>query len=178
MASAETLEKLRDEFVAVSGEFKDDRTLKTQALLAAADIEMGLIGIPKKGVTTMGVDVKGNCRGQVDKYAGLMKQAAEAIGADTDAGKQILATADKYSQEPAAGELYRRLGEFHARFNDPDPVSLDPTKPLDPNAPKTPDTIPSNTKPEDKTAPGDAPKPPTNIPDEKKPDEKKPDEKK
>lgn len=166
VGAADTLEKLRDELSESAGQFKDDRTLKAQSLLAAAEIEMGLIGIPKKGVATMGVDVKGNCRGQLDKYAGLMKQAAEAIGVDSEAGKEILAAADKYSKDPAAGELYRRLGDFHSRFNDPDPI--DPTKSTDPNAPKTPDTIPGNPKPGETTTPGDAPKPPEGNPFDKK----------
>lgn len=196
VAAADALEKLRDELSDMAGQFDKDRTLKAEAYLAAAEVEMGLIGVPKKGVVTMGVDVKGNCRGQIERYADLKRKAADAIGPTTEAGQQFLADADKYSKEPAASELYSRLGTFHAKFNDPDPLPLTPEKPLDPNAPKAPvdpttpkapDSIPGGDSPKapdkipepstpkgDEKKPGDAPKAPENpFKDEKKPDEKK-----
>jgi len=145
--AADNLEKLRDEFTELADQFTNDRTLKAEAYLAAADSEMALVGVPKKGVVTMGVDIKGNCRGQVERYVELKKKAAEAIGPTTDAGKMFLADAEKYSKETDAGELYRRLGTFHMRFNDPDPLPPTPEKPFDPTAPKAPDKIPSGDTP-------------------------------
>jgi hypothetical protein len=159
--AADMLEKLRDEFADAAKEFGNDPTLRAQAYREAAEIEMGLVGVPKKGVVAMGGDEKGRGRGQLDKYAELMKKAAEAIGPETDAGKGFLAEAEKYSKDPEAAQLYRQLGTFHANFNNPDPL---PSTPIDPNAPKAPDGI-GGPKP---TNPGDAPKPPEGNPFDKK----------
>lgn len=161
LAAANTLASLREEFVTAAGQLDKDLTLKAKALSEAAEIELALIGVPKEGVTAMGVDVKGNCRGQVEKYSELLKKAAEAIGPNTDAGKALTAEADKYSGA-AANNLYEQLGRFHARFNDADLV---PFNPADPNGPKAPDTIGGGTpKPGDTTAP----KPPEGNPFDKK----------
>lgn len=178
--AADNLEKLRGEFIELADQFANDRTMKAEVYRDAAAIEMALVGVPKKGVVTMGVDVKGNCRGQIDKYAELMRKAADAIGPTTDPGKDFLADADKYSSELEANKLYTRLGTFHVRFNDPDPLPPTPEKPFDPTAPKAPDKIPDVNAPKgDEKKPGDAPKAPDNpFKDEKKPDETKKDEKK
>ncbi len=159
--AADMLEKLRDEFVDSAKDFVNDTTLKAQIYREAAEIEMGLVGVPKKGVVAMGGDEKGKGRGQLEKYAELMKKAAEAIGPETDAGKGFLAEAEKYSKDAEALQLYRQLGTFHANFNNPDPVL---STPIDPTTPKAPDGI-GGTKP---TTPGDAPKPPEGNPFEKK----------
>ena len=161
--AADMLEKVRDEFVEAVKEFPKDQTLKAQVYREAAEIEMGLVGVPKKGVVAMGGDEKGKGRGQLDKYAELMKKAAEAIGPATEAGKGFLAEAEKYSQEAEALQLYRQLGTFHAKFNDPDPTPIPSS--IDPNTPKAPDGIGGTNKP---TTPGDAPKPPEGNPFEKK----------
>ena len=50
--------RIQRELSELANQFTNDRTLKAEAYLAAADVEMGLVGVPKKGVVTMGVDVK------------------------------------------------------------------------------------------------------------------------
>jgi hypothetical protein len=176
-AAADELQKVRDELVTAAGGFTD-RTLKAAALLDAAEAEMALIGVPNKDVTAMGLEVKMNSRGQVSKYAELTRKAAEVVGANTDTGKALTAEADKYAKELDADELYKRLGFFHAGFNNPDPVSRTP-EPSDPTGgiipgsdggPKSPAGLPEGpTKPDDKAAPGDLPKPPVNpFPGDKK----------
>ncbi len=161
--AADTLEKLRDEFAELAAQMGKDPTMKAQAYREAAEIEMGLVGVPKKGVTVM-LNVQRDGRGQLDKYADLMRKAAEAIGPNTDAGKGFIADADKFSKDQEAAQLYRQLGTFHANFNNPDP--LPPTTTTDPNTPKLPPGIGGGgTKP---TTPGDLPKPPVNFPEEKK----------
>ncbi len=163
LESADKLEKLRDEFGELAAGLGKDQTLKAMALREAAEIEMGLVGVPKKGVAVM-LNVKESCRGQLEKYADLMKKAADAIGPATDAGKQFLAEADKCSKEDDAAKLYRQLGTFHARFNDPDLAPIPAT--TDPNTPKAPDGIGGTTP---TTNPGELPKPPVNpFPEEKK----------
>jgi Tfp pilus assembly protein PilV len=162
--AADSLEKLRDELEGYASSFDSDPTAKSQALVAAADCEMALVGVPKKAVTVMGVDVKGNSRGRLDKFAELMRKAAEAIGPDTDAGKRLIAEGETYSKEPQASRAYARLGAMHAKFNNPDAVTNLPT---DPSSPKTPGGLPETPKTD--TATGEAPKPPTGNPfDEKK----------
>lgn len=159
--AANMLGKLRDEFVEAAKDFTNDVTLKATVYREAAEIEMALVGVPKEGVAAMGGDEKGKGRGQLDKFAELMKLAATAIGPETEAGKGFMAEAEKYSKAEDAAQLYRQLGTFHANFNNPDPV---PSTPTDSTTPKAPDGI-GGTKPTD---PGEAPKPPAGNPFEKK----------
>lgn len=172
-AAADELEKVRDELEKAAEQFPQDRTLRAAAYLDAADAELGLIGVPKKGVAAMGLEVRQHSRGKVEKYTGLLRKAAEAVGPTTEAGKGFIATADKYDKDVEASELYSRLGTFHASFNNPDPVGtgrpFDPTDPFGgdpgdfplPNGPKRPTTIPDGpVKPDDKLAPGEGPKSP------------------
>lgn len=164
--AADDLERLRNEVAELAPQFDKDKTMKASAFLAAAEVELALVGVPKKDVTVL-LDVKGGSRGQLAKYADYLKQAAEAVGPNTEAGKQFLADAEKYTTEATAADLYRRLGAFHANFNNPDPLPFGPG--TDPNAPKLPDSIPGLTppKPDDKPTP-DAPKPPEGNPFDKK----------
>lgn len=164
--AADDLERLRNEVAELAPQFDKDKTMKATAYLAAADAEMALVGVPKKDVMVF-LDVKGGSRGQLSKYAEYLKQAAEAAGPNSDAGKQLLANAEKYTAEPTASDLYRRYAAFHARFNDPDPLPFGTGS--DPSSPRLPNAIPGLTppKPDDKPSP-DAPKPPEGNPFEKK----------
>jgi hypothetical protein len=159
--AADQLGALRDEFADLAGQLGKDQTLKAMAFREAAEIEMGLVGVPKKDKPVM-LNVKADCRGQLDKYAELLKKAADAIGPATDAGKQFLADADKAFNEDEAAKLYRLLGTFHAKFNNADP--LPPPITTDPNTPKLPPGVGGTTP----TTPGDTPKPPEGNPFEKK----------
>lgn len=198
LKAAKALEEARDELVKLADEFAKDRTMKAMTLLAAADAEKALIGVPKEGVAVMGLDVKGNGRGQVERYAELLRKAADAVGpAPADAAKypalvaardKYIAEADKYTKE--AGDVYTACGYIHAAFNEPDAVdkkpegtsplgglggfggddSLRPFNPLD----KSPD---GPAKPAEKKADDKPLKPVEPKGNEKKPDEKKPDDK-
>lgn len=161
--AATNLEEVRDELTKLADEFKSDRTLKTTCLLAAADAETALIGVPKAGVQMVGLDAKQNGRGQVDRVVELKKKAAEAIGDKTEAGTKLMSEADKLAK--GADKVYEVAGILNAAFNEPD--AFDPSSALPP-IPKPP-------------ADGDGPKAPSTLPDPVnpiKPDEKKPDEKK
>ena len=174
-AAADDLEKLRDELANAAGLFPNDPTLKAAAYLDAAETELALIGVPKKGVAVMGVEVQKHSRGQVSKYVELLRSAADAVGPTTEAGQGIAAKADKYAKELEAGELYTRLGTFHSNFNNPDPVGgqtdpLDPTDPFGgepfpgvPGGPLPPTSVPGGSvgPTEPPLGPGEAPKPPT-----------------
>jgi hypothetical protein len=161
LKAAKSLEEARDELTRLADEFKNDRTMKAVCFLAAAEAEKGLIGVPKEGVRAMGLDVKANCRGQVERYAELKRKAAEAIGPTTEAGQKYTAEADKYTKE--AGDIYNVSGILNAAFNEADPEERKPDLPTPPTG-LTPST------------PGDAPRTPDKLPDPAKPDKKKPEE--
>lgn len=167
-SAADELEKVREELVKAADWFAKDRTMKAATYLDAAEVELGLIGVPKADAKPLDADDL-RSRGKVDKYAELMRKAADAIGPNTDAGKGFVAKADKYQNKDEAEKLYRRLGDFHISFNNPDPVGR-PTDPSDPSGgfdpipgggPRRPTTLPDG--PSDKPlAPGEGPKPPIN----------------
>ena len=182
--AAKSLEEIRDELVQVAGEFKNDRSMKSEIYFEAARTELSLIGVPKANVVAMGLDVKGNGRGQVSTYLDLLAKAADAIGPEVDPAKQpaiasarakILEPVKKYSTEAGSAELYQQLGELQTGFNIADPIDSMPSGikpppiiPAGEGEPLPPVTFPAEPKkPDDK--PGDAPKPPTGFgPTEKK----------
>jgi hypothetical protein len=118
--AATNLEEARDEFTKLAEQFKSDRTLKSTCLLAAADAEMALVGIPKPGVQSVGLDAKQNGRGQIDKVVELKKQAAVAIGEKSDAGQKIIAEAEKLAKESTT--IYEVTATLNAKFGEPDAV--------------------------------------------------------
>ena len=75
----ENIEKARDILGPLIGEFKDDPTLKAQAIEAAAKAELALVGVAKEGGT--------EDRGSVDKAADLYKQFAATVGPKTPLGE-------------------------------------------------------------------------------------------
>ena len=181
-AAADELEKLREDFVKAADLFPTDRTLKAAALLDAADLELTLVGVPKAGVqsmynvSTLQLEVQPNSRGQVDRYADLLRKASEAIGKDTDAGKGFLASADKLSGEDEKKKVYAQLGELHVKFNNADFAAPKPADKVPPagggdeqpggERPKPPDVVPPN-PPAPTPGPPDAPKPPADLPPNK-----------
>lgn len=168
--AAATLEQVRDELVTLADEFTADRTLKSTCLLAAADAEQALIGIPKEGIQSVGLEVKQNGRGQVSRVAELKRRAADVIGADTEVGQKLIAEAEKMTQN--ADQVYQVAGTLNAAFNEPDSIAATATPPVSTppatgEGPKPPDTIPDPVNPA---------KPDEKKPEEKKPEEQKPDE--
>ncbi len=182
--AAKTLEECRDELAKIAEETKNDRSMKSEIYFEAARTELALIGVPKANVVSMGLDIKGNGRGQVSTYLDLLVKSADAIGPEVDPAKQpaiaaarakILEPVKKYSSEAGTAELYQIAGELHNGFNIADPVDTLPkgTKPppiipAGEGDPLPPATFPGSQKnPDDK--PGDAPKTPAGFgPTEKK----------
>jgi hypothetical protein len=181
--AAGTLEEVRDELTKLADEFKSDKTLRATCYLLAADAETALVGVPKAGVAAVGFEVKENGRGQVDKVVELKKKAAEAIGANTEAGQKLTADADKLATN--AAEVYKVGGLLNAMFNEADPVerpAIPPiiTPPAGTDGPKAPAPLPDplnplkpdEKKPEEKK-PEEGPKPPAPLPPSGTPPEKK-----
>ena len=73
----------RDELIAVAEAFKKDRVLQALCYRDAAVAERALIGVPKVGPPD---NAPSNQRGTATRVAELYRQAAAAIGANTDAG--------------------------------------------------------------------------------------------
>jgi hypothetical protein len=169
LKSAKALEEARDELTKLADEFTRDRTMKAVCLLAAADAELALVGVPKEGVKGIQLDPKPTSRGQVERVTELKRRAAEVVGPDTPAGQRFTADAEKYTKD--AAEMYNTGAYLFAAFNEPDAVDL-PTEGVKPAIPAPPSGITPS-------APGDTPKAPDKLPDPVnplKPDEKKPDD--
>lgn len=164
--AADDLERVRNDLIELVPKFDKDKTFKAIIYLAAAEVEMSLVGVPKKDVSVL-LDVKGGSRGKLDRYAEYMTKAAETAGTESPAGKEFLAEAQAKSNETTAADLYRRYASFHARFNDPDPVPFGQGT-TDPTSPKPPVGIPGLTPPKPDDKPADAPKPPEGDPFNKK----------
>lgn len=118
--AASDLATLVLELEAHAKEFPDDKSLKAAALLAAAEAEKVLIGIPKENADPLKLDSAENSRGQISKYVALLKEAAEVLGPTTEAGKSYLATAEKF--EKNAEEQYKYAFSSFSNFNNADPV--------------------------------------------------------
>jgi hypothetical protein len=173
--AAKAIAEGRDELVGLAAEFTKDRTMKAVCLLAAADAELALVGVPKEGVRVMPLEVQPSSRGQVERAADLLRQAADTVGPDTDAGKKHKATADKYAKD--AAEIYKVSGYLHAAFNEPDPEEPKPALPPAPagitpitpaDTPKAPDkpiepVNPLTPPKTDEKKPDDGPKPPAPL---------------
>ena len=130
------IEKARELFAQLAGEFKKDKTLHATCLVEAAEAELALVGIPKTG---NGTDSRGTVKVAADLYA----QAAQAIGAATPAGEQFTKKAAELTANDAlltkAGlDLFSRtmptpsFGGSRAGSGILAPTSLDPKTDLAP----------------------------------------------
>jgi len=124
------IETARDEFVKLADDFKKDATLRTQCLSSAADAELALVGWPKVGAPAI-TDDPNNYRGSVDKVVDLLKQAATAIGPNTDPGKAYTARAADLEKKKA--EVFAVQQTLYDYLNNSwEPVDVSPKPPKDP----------------------------------------------
>lgn len=162
----EKIEKARELFDKLAGEFKDDLALRAQSLEGAAKAELALVGIPK---------ATGNLtdeRGSVKKAAEYHREIAKTVGETTTLGEAALKKAKELEEKEAE---IKSLGASLNNQYAPKPA-VDIKQPGDLTSPKDP------LKPSEPTAPGkvDAPKsepiPPPSPPkkEEPKKDEAKP----
>ncbi|MBM3982073.1 MAG: hypothetical protein FJ304_17780 [Planctomycetes bacterium] len=96
-AAVKNVEKARDEFTALVDEFKSDPVIRVQCMLAVAQAEAALVGIPKEGKVPDPFDLKplapGDSRGDPAKAIEWLDKAAEAAG-DIPWGKDAKKLAD------------------------------------------------------------------------------------
>ncbi len=100
------IEKARDLFTQLAGDFAKDKTLQATCFAEAAQAELALVGIPK---SANGSDSLGTVKAAADLYI----RAAQAIGAATPAGEQFAKkaadlTANDAALTKAGLELYSR----------------------------------------------------------------------
>lgn len=142
--AVQNLEKARDEFTKLADEFQSDPTLRATSLMAAAEAELALVGVPKSdGLGSLG---------SVSSAADLYRKAAQAVGEATPVGEQAQKRADdleanKAEIESVGVQLYDRpLGTLSPGGPTPGgpkaPEGPLPPGPADgpkPDAPKAPD---------------------------------------
>lgn len=155
----EKIEKARELFAKLAGEFKDDLTLKAQCYEGAAKAELSLVGVPK---------ADGNLtddRGSVKKAAEYYRDYAKTVGEATPPGEAALKKAKEIEEKESE---IKSLGASLNNQYAPKPAA-DIKLPGDLTLPKDP------LKPGEPTAPGkvDAPKPDPSIPPPPKVDVKK-----
>ena len=100
------IEKARDLFTQLAGDFAKDKTLQATCFAEAAQAELALVGIPKSANGT-------DSLGTVKAAAALYTRAASAIGTATPAGEQFTKkaadlTATDAALTKAGLELYSR----------------------------------------------------------------------
>jgi hypothetical protein len=178
--AVENVEKARDELLKLADEYKGDPTMQTTCLLAAAEGELALVGIPKTA------DSK-DYRGSVTRAADLYRKAAEAIGDKTPAAEPFKKRADELV---AKKDEIERLGDTLNRLVNPPAVfpafptpggptpggpklpdgPITPPKPPEGVGPKAPETItpPPVTPSTPSTNKGPAPTAPAPTPSTKK----------
>lgn len=133
----EKVEKARELFVKLAGEFKDDLTLKAQCYEGAAKAELSLVGVPK---------AEGNLtddRGSVKKAAEYYRDYAKVVGEATPLGEAATKRAAEIeSKEAEIKSLGDSLnGQYSPKpsgdFKLPGDLTLpkDPLKPSEPSAP-------------------------------------------
>jgi hypothetical protein len=165
----EMVEKARELFDKLAGEFKDDLTLRAHALEGAAKAELALVGIPKSD---------GNLtdeRGSVKKAAEYHREFAKVVGEATPLGEAAMKKAkeleDKEAEIKSLGaSLNNQFSPKPAgEFKHPDGLTS-PKNPLNPIEPIAPGKV---------DAPKSDPIPPPKVEpkkDEPKKDEPKKDE--
>jgi hypothetical protein len=114
--AAKSLEDVREEMTTLGGKFSSDKSLQATCWLLAADAELALVGVPKEGIQAVGLQVKENGRGQVERVVELKKKVATLMGADTAIGKKLNDEADKLTKD--IERVYKANGIFHSAFNE------------------------------------------------------------
>ncbi len=153
--TVEKVEKARELFDKLAGEFKDDLTLRAQSLDGAAKAELALVGIPKDG---------GNLtdeRGSVKKAADYHREIAKTVGETTTLGEAALKRAKELEEKEAEiKSLGASLNNQYAPkpttdIKQPDSLAptKDPTKPSEPAAPGKVDAPKSDPIPPPKVEP-------------------------
>lgn len=140
--AVENVEKAREELLKLADEYKGDATMQASCLLAAAEGELALVGVPA------GADGKGS-RGSVTKAAELYRKVAEAVGDKSSAAEPFKKRADDLV---AKKDEIERLGDTLNRLVNPPavfpPFPTTPGGPT-PGGPKLPDgPIPTPKPPE------------------------------
>jgi len=143
--AVENVEKARDELQKLADEYKGDPTMQATCLLAAAEGELALVGIPK------GTDGR-DYRGSVSKAADLYREVAKVVGDKSPVAEQYKKRADELV---AKKDEIERLGESLNRLVSPPAVFPFPSTPggPTPNAPKLPDGPIPTPKPPEGTGP-------------------------
>ena len=110
------LTEARAEIETLAEEFKNDRSIKASALLAAAKSELAMVGIRGEKANPLEFlnTPETSSVGKVAKYAELLKKVADTIGKDTAVGKKYLAQAEAAEKDP--GKLYRTAAELYGDF--------------------------------------------------------------
>ena len=157
--TVEKVEKARELFAKLAGEFKDDLTLRAQCYEGAAKAELSLVGVPK---------ADGNLtddRGSVKKAAEYYRDYAKTVGEATPPGEAALKKAKEIEEKESE---IKALGSGLNNQYAPKPAA-DIKLPGDLTAPKDP------LKPIEPSAPGkvDAPKSDPSIPPPPKVDDPK-----
>jgi hypothetical protein len=171
--TVEMIEKARELFAKLATEFKDDLTLKAQAIDGQAKAELALVGIPK----TAG-SLTGDFRGSVKTAAGLHRDYAKLVGEATPLGEAALKRAKELEEKET--EINSLGSSLNSEFAPPKPVEdlklpgdltpKDPLKPSEPTAPGKVDVPKSDPIPPPKTEPKkDEPKKEEPKKDEAKP---------
>lgn len=116
--AVDNVEKAREDLLKLADEYKGDPTMRVISLLAAAEAELALVGIPK------GTDGK-DSRGSVEKAAELYREAAKTVGEKTPVAEQYRKRADELvgnkDQIERVGETLNRLVSPPAVFPFPTP---------------------------------------------------------
>ena len=115
------LEKARELFAKLAGDFAKDKTLQATCLVEAAEAELALVGVPK---TANGPESLGTVKAAAEFYT----RAANAIGATTVAGEQFTKRAAELTANDAALtkaglDLYSRTMPLPAFSGDRTPGS-------------------------------------------------------
>lgn len=131
---AENVAKARNEFVTLADEFQDDKTLRAAALLDAAEAELALVGVPASAGSS-------DFRGTVGRAAELYRQAAAAVGENTELAQKLVERANKLEADrdqivDVAKVLYTPAGPTTDPSRPGEGVKA-PTGPLSPIAPPT-----------------------------------------
>jgi hypothetical protein len=138
--TVEKVEKARELFDKLAGEFKDDLTLRAQAFEGAAKAELALVGIPKTGGDLT------EERGTVKKAADYHREFAKVVGEATPLGEAAIKKAkDLEDKEAEIKSLGASLNNQYApkpagEFKHPDGLTS-PKNPLKPSEPIAPGRV-------------------------------------
>jgi hypothetical protein len=143
----ENIQKAREELARLADEFQNSPTLRATSLMAAAEAELALVGVPRPDGTGR--------LGTVQMAADLYRQAAQAIGEATPAGEEARKRAEEL--EAKREEVERVSVRLYELVTPPPAVTLPgdphPDSPKPPEGPITDPKAPEGVGPKAPDAP-------------------------